>query len=178
MKKINDTEWRNVRPSSDFTPLEPGGYVARIISAEDVTDRSFLKISFDITEGDYTDYFRERFYRFGGNWPNSGMLYRSYKQSALSMFKRFINCIEQSNPGFLWEWREDALAGTAFGVVIAEDSYTDGQGIMRQTLKAKEVYTIEQIHKGDFRVPTQKKAIEPHEAFTELTDEDESALPF
>lgn len=178
MKKINDTEWQNIEPSSVFTPLEPGGYVVRIISTEDVVDREYLKICFDIVEGEFTDYFRERFARFGGGWPNSGTLYRSYKQSALGMFKRFISCIEQSNPGFSWAWCESALNGADFGVVMVEDSYTDSQGAKHQALKAKEIYTVEQIHKNEFYMPMQKKTIEQHDTFTELADVDDSALPF
>lgn len=178
MKKINDTEWQNIKPSSIFAPLKPGGYVARIVSVEDVADREFLKIYFDIIEGDFTDYFREQFNRFGDRWPNSGTLYRSYKQSALGMFKRFISCIEQSNPGFSWAWCESALNDADFGVVMVEDSYTDSQGVKHCSLKAKEVYTVDQIRGNKFYVPTQKKVTDPHGAFTELEDANESTLPF
>ena len=57
MKKIND--WENIKENSDFKRLEPGAYICAIKAVEDVSDKEYLKIYFDIVKGDNKGYFQK-----------------------------------------------------------------------------------------------------------------------
>ncbi len=156
MKQINNFD--QVKESEDFKRLVPGGYIAQIFGAEDVADKEYLKISYDIVEGEFKDYFREQYKRWN-NW--NGVFYRSYKEKALSMFKSFIVGVEKSNKGFVWNWDESALKGLKVGLVLGEEEYipTGGThaGELRTRLYVRSIVPVEKIRNKDFKVPELKK---------------------
>jgi len=86
MKQINN--WNEIKEAGEFESLPAGGYVAVIKKVEDDTSKECLKISFDIAEGQYKDYYLE-LYKSMNFW--GGSFYRSYKEKAQSFFKGFIN---------------------------------------------------------------------------------------
>ena len=147
MKKINDFE--NVQATSgEFSRPTAGGYVCIITSAEDVPmgadgKGDYLKIEYDIAEGDFEDYYQEQFDRWGGFW--SARFIRSYKEKAIGMFKHFINCVESSNVGFVWDWQETNLEGQKVGLVIGEEEYIKNDGSIGKRLYVKDIKTVDEI---------------------------------
>lgn len=159
MKRIENYE--NVQASSgDFARPTAGGYVCVIMSAKDVpfdktTNKGdYLKIEYDILEGEFKGYYSEQFEKWGGNWNASFI--RSYKEKALGMFKHFTNCIEESNVGYKWAWNESTLKGTMIGLVLGEEEYINNNGEVKKRLYVKDVKTVEQIRNGDFKIPELK----------------------
>ena len=46
----------NIQEAGDFTTLLAGAYICIIRNVEDVEDREYLKVTYDIAEGEYKGY--------------------------------------------------------------------------------------------------------------------------
>lgn len=91
MKQINN--WNEIKEAGEFESLPANGYVAVIKNVEDDAVKECLKISFDIAEGEFKDYYLE-LYKTMNFW--GGSFYRSYKEKAQTFFKGFITAVEES----------------------------------------------------------------------------------
>ena len=95
--------WESVEESGNFDSIKPGGYVAVIKNIEDDSDKEYLRISYDIAEGKFKNYYMG-LYNSQNFW--GGNFFRSYKESTIGFFKGFITAIEKSNPAYRWDWNE------------------------------------------------------------------------
>ena len=159
MRAIQNFE--SVQPSNgEFAKPGPGGYILEIVFVEDVPFNpqtgkgDYLKICYDIADGDFRGFYREQAEHFNGAWYANFI--RSYKEKALGMFKHFINCVTESNPGFRWAWQEQSLVRRRFGAVLQEEEYEKKDGSVGVRLIVKEVKTVQQILSGDFKIPDRK----------------------
>ena len=151
--------WENIQESTPFQRLAPGGYICAIKNVKDVPDKEYLELEFDIVKGDDKGYFTKQYQNDTRNpksWPNSGIIRRSYKDSAASMFKGFTNAIEKSNKGFHWNWDEQALKNKYFGAVIGDEEYINSKGQKRIRNNVVAVRSVETIESGDFKIPELK----------------------
>ena len=192
MRAINNFE--NVQATTgEFNKPTAGGYCIEILAVKDVhmneqTGKGdYLKIDYDICHGEFAGYYTKQNERFGGDWLASFI--RSYKETAAGMFKHFINCVEESNPGFKWTWDEKSLIHKYVGVVLGEEEYEKKDGSVGVKMVVKGIKTIRQIADGDFKIPPIKKldkkasgssgyipyGISAEPTFEEATDSD---LPF
>ena len=184
MKKIENYE--NVQASSgEFARPTAGGYICKIINVEDVPMNEqgkgdYLRIEYDIADGKFKDYYKEQNDRWGGNWNASFI--RSYKEKAQGMFKHFINCVEQSNNGFVWDWNEKGLVGKFVGLVLGEEEYENKKGEIKTKLVVKDVKTPFEIKEGNFKIPPIKKLertqAQTDNGFSPVDNVDTSDLPF
>ena len=176
MKPISN--WDDVVPTSNREALQPGGYVIKITKATDDPKKEYLKLVYDIAEGDQAKRYSDE---WGLNPDNdyAHSFYRSYKEKALGMFKAFINAVEGSNAKYKWDWKEEKLVGKLVGIVLGEEEYENNRGEVKVRLYVNSVHPADEIRKGDFKVPALKKlkgAAAPEvEGFTPLTDAD---VPF
>ena len=158
MKKIND--WENIKETSDFKRLEPNAYICAIKSVEDVANKEYIKICFDIVKGDNKGYFQKLYdadTRKDKKWPIAGTLIRSYKDTALSMFKGFITAVEKSNKNYKWNFDEKTLVKKYIGLIIADEEYLNQKGQKRVRNYVASVRSLEAIEKGDFTIPALKE---------------------
>lgn len=160
MKMINNFD--EVKPvTGDFSRPSNGGYIIEIVGVKDVQFNpntnvgDYLKLDYDIVAGEFAGYYTQLHNKIGGEWFSN--FARSYKESALGMFRHFINCVQDSNPGFLWKWREQDLIGKRIGAVLQEEEYTKKNGTVGVALKVKEIKTVQQILDGDFKIPETKR---------------------
>jgi len=172
MKKIDN--WEKVQASADHTRLAAGGYVVKIIKVEDKPDREYLTIVWDIAEGPEKG-------RYSDDWGKANeyahRFIRSYKESALGMFKAFITAVEESNEGFIWtkaKWNEQALVGKLVGIVLGEETYDNDRGETKTRLYLKTALSADKIRTGQFIVPDIRKA--PERALEGLTEAPEVAF--
>ena len=173
MKKIENYE--NVQASSgEFARPTAGGYICKIIDVDDVPMNEqgkgdYLRIEYDIADGELKGYYKEQNDRWGGNWNASFI--RSYKEKAQGMFKHFTNCIEQSNAGYEWDWNEKGLIGKVVGLVLGEEEYKNNAGEIKTKLVVSHVKTVEDIKNGNFKIPAPKKLVVENSSnnFTEFT---------
>lgn len=181
MKRIENYE--EIQASGNFKRLIAGGYVCRIMDVEDVPMNEntgkgdYLKINYDIAVNDLKNYFLDFFEKFG-YWSKSGTFMRSYKESALGMFKHFTNCVEESNLGYKWDFDETTLKGKLVGLVLGEEEYIANDGETKTRIYVKDIKTVEQIMNNDFVVPPLKKLkFEENQFESDLMNEAKD-LPF
>lgn len=160
MKQIENYE--NVQASSgEFARPVANGYICKIIDVVDVPvdantgKGDYLRIEYDIADGEFKDYYMEQFTRWGGVWKASFI--RSYKEKAVGMFKHFVSCVEKSNNGYEWDWNEKSLIGKTIGLVLGEEDYKNSMGEVKTKLSVSQIKTVEEIKNGDFKVPAPKK---------------------
>ena len=150
--------WENVKASGDFESLKPGGYVAIIKFVEDDAKKEYLKIQYDIHEGEFKDYYKE-LYDSMNFW--GGTFFRSYKEKATGMFKAFTNSVEESNPRYTWDWNERGLINKLVGIVLQEEEYIptkgDNAGKVKTRLIVQEVKSVADIRAGKYKVKDKKK---------------------
>ena len=89
--------------TGESTRLPAGGYICKYTNVEDVSEKSYLYMEFDIAEGDFKGYFADLDER-AGFW--AGKCYRSYKENALPMFKRMCSAVTKSNKGYIFDGNE------------------------------------------------------------------------
>ena len=152
MKKIKDFD--QVQEATAFPKLEPGPQIVQIIAVEDVLDREFLKIYFDIAHGDLKGEFNRLKEQFG-DWPAQGTTYRSYKQKALPFFKRFVVAVEKSNPDFKFDFDEQKLVGKYFVANFGIEEYDNGEEI-KTSVKMLEARSIPSYKEGKVEPPKPK----------------------
>lgn len=155
MKKKN---WVFIEESKPGTMLEPGGYVCRITSVEDVPSREYLWVVYDVAEGEKagcysalpaSDAWKHRFTR-------------SYKDTAEGMFKAFLNRLEESNRGRFdvakWQETSDerALVGLEVGLVFQKEMYTNDRGEDKERTVVVGVEAAQDIRNGDYYMPEPK----------------------
>lgn len=158
MKAISNFD--KIQESGSFEKLPIGGYIVKILAVDDVPEKEYLKIFFDINEGEKKGFFTKAFKedaRAEKKWPNAGSFIRSYKEKALPMFKGFTNAIENSNKGYSWNFDEKSLVNKVVGLVIGEEEYQNQKGQVRVRTYVSAVRSVETIKKGDFKVPELKK---------------------
>jgi hypothetical protein len=97
---VNKEQWEQI---GENKKLEAGAYVCVITSVEDITEKEYLRIEFDIHEGRFKGYYKEIF-NTKQRWL--GSFIKSYKEKALGYFKSFITAVEKSNQNFVWDWNE------------------------------------------------------------------------
>jgi hypothetical protein len=148
--------------TGDFTPLPPGGYICRIINAEDAKSKSgreMLILNLDIVYGEYKDYFK-RLYNSNPNNNNWPCVYRQMvDENGIGFFKGLIACIEKSNAGYTWNWDEKTLIGKLIGGLFGREEYLNpGKNEYRWATKIMYPKTVDDIKTNNFRIPQDKPA--------------------
>ena len=148
--------WTLIEESAGGSKLPVGGYVIRILDVEDVPSREYLRITYDIAEGEHAGHYSDA---FGKQNAWSHQFVRSYKDTAEGMFKAFLKRLEESNVGFnieAWQARgcnEREFVGLEVGIVLQTEQYTNNKGEDKERLEMVGVYASQDIRNGDFEVP-------------------------
>lgn len=153
----------NVTEAGSSNSLKAGGYVCKYTNVEDVADKEYLYMEFDIAEGEYKDYY-DKLELQHGFW--GGRCYRSYKEKALPMFKRMCSAVTKSNPGYIFDGGaqnadEKSLVGKLVGIVFGEEEYEKNNGDIGTRLYVHYECPVEDIRKGNFKTPTKKLLNKP-----------------
>ena len=195
MKKFNN--WENVKAASEFVPLSAGGYIVELKNAKvkeyknqngDAFER--FEIAIDIAEGEFKDYYANDYCNQTNEdkkWKGVLRLYMPKEDGSeqdewtKSRFKSFIEAVEDSNPGFHWDWDESKLRGKKIGCLfrLEEWEYNGKTGKKAQPFKA---VSVEKIKSGNFKIPKEKlleknasAPTAPTPEFRDIPDED---VPF
>ena len=176
MKNIN---WNEVPDPVDLPRLVPGGYVCKITVATDEPKKEYLKLEYDIAEGEFKGHWNE-LYKSKGFW--GGTFFRSYKEKALSMFKGFLTAVKESNPGFVFNNEEKRLEGKLVGLVLGEEEYRKNDGSDGTRLYVAAIRSVDKIRSGDYTVPP-KKLLQAgnsgnNSGFYPVSGDDDSDIPF
>lgn len=140
--------------SGDFERLPVGGYVCVIKSAKDYPTDEFVEIVYDVTEGQYAN-----FYKNDEDWTHTTRKY--YKGKAAGMFKGFIETLAKDNPSFdaskvINGESVDGMKGCKFGALIQERYYTNQNGEDKTALDVARTVECAKIRDGKFTLPAPK----------------------
>lgn len=164
MKPFNDYD--KVQAFSDLPQLPAGGYIARIMGAEEVNYGNYSKllISVDIIEGEYKDYFANQ-YRANSSpdrkWKGVVRLSvptddgSDADNTAKRIFKGCMDAVEDSNAGYHWDWNEASLKGKTVGLLVRlkEYDYNNKHGWAPECFR---LIGADLIRSGKFKVPADK----------------------
>ena len=168
--------------------LPAGGYVCKILKAEVQTFEwgNKLVLSFDISEGEQRDFFKTDYNsqpddrkKWRGVWrinlpSGDGSQQDTWKQNAIN---NLAACMQDSNPGYVWDWDETKLKGKALGILFREFEWEmeDRNGVSTEAYSCTD---IDSVRAGKFKISKRRelkhKATAP--APTPVTDD--SDLPF
>lgn len=166
MKTIDLT---NVTEAGDFNRPAPGAYVCTITSAVDVPEKEYLIIGYDIAEGDFKGYYT-KMREDHPDWNNAGTYYKSYKPTALGMFKRMCSAVSKSNGSYVFDGKTNAdektLVGKKIGLVFQEEEYYGNDGAKRTRLIINKECAVEDVPTQ--KVPALKLVKEDPEDIVEL----------
>lgn len=172
--------------------LPAGGYVAQIQSAhvENYTWGNMLVIAYDVAEGEHKGHFRKQFdentdpnRKWKGTFrltiPNENSKYFSSEKRT---FNNFIFALEQSNPGFHFDWEEQHLKGKFFGALVRNKEFLSDKGEKISTTECGGCTDIQSIRDGSF-TPLKDKLLKEDallaqtaSAIDDVIDDDD--LPF
>lgn len=164
MKKIN---LDNVQEFTRFrNPV--GGFICEIKTVEDVSDREYLKVGYDIAEAlsedqkEFVGMYAKRKAEREFDYPTTVV---SYKENSLPFFKGFVTALENSNKDYKWDNDESKFIGKKIGFVIGEEEYEgrDKNGMPKVKVRTyvAERHSVQAIKNGDFEVPEFKKLSQP-----------------
>lgn len=167
MKKIDMT---NVQEAGEFKRPGAGAYICGITKVEDVSDKEYLKVTYDIIDGEFKGYYKEM-RENNPEWAWAGAYVKSYKTAALPMFKRFCTAVSRSNGNFVFDGNtvnadEQTLVGKKIGLLFGEEEYYGNDGELKTRLYVVREFSIDKL--GEQKVPELKKIKEdrPKESST------------
>ena len=160
MKTIN---LDNVQEFAKFkNPV--GGFICEIKTVEDIPDKEYLKVGYDIAEAvtddqkEFVGMYARRKAERDFDYPVTIV---SYKETSLPFFKGFVTALENSNDGYKWDNDETKFIGKRIGFVIGEEEYEgqdrNGAPKIKVRTYVAERHSVDSIKEGDFDVPEFKK---------------------
>lgn len=135
MQRIENWETVEAKGMEDFKALPIGAYECIIRKAEVYTNgktgKESFKVEVDIACGEYKGYFQKRFDNNNNStktWDNNSTRYLAFEGDNTAYFKGFITCVENSNPGYTWDWDETKLTGKRVCGVYQYEEYEKQDG--------------------------------------------------
>ena len=191
MKAFNGLEIKKSVGASE--PLPAGGYVEKILKAK-VDEYSWgegLVIALGIAEGEYKDVVSKQYKenaREDKKWKGNFRLTvpqesNQYFDSQKRTFGNAIWAIEESNPGYHWDWNEAALKGKMVGVLFRNFEWEMSDGRSGWSTECCTFVSVEDVRTGSFKQPKDKplKRKESYSSnqFSEMVEIDSTEdLPF
>lgn len=172
MQKPQDFD--NVQAFGDFVPLPAGGYVCRIMGVEETAAKEskapMIKISLDIAEGQFKDYFANQYRantRADKKWSYSAIINQlvydtSGNNSTNRGFKTFVTSVCESNQGFNVTWGDGFAAcfkNRLVGVLFGREEYIGTDGKTHWSTKALNFRSVKTIRDGGFEIPADKPLV-------------------
>lgn len=156
MKQI---DMSNIQEAGEARRVPAGAYICTIRNVEDFPDREYLKVTYDITQGEYAGYYDETRANHP-DWLWAGAYVKSYKAKALPMFKRFCSAISKSNGNFVFDGNtvnadERTLIGKRLGIVFQEEEYFGNDGNKRTRLNVYKEFPVDKLNEQ--KTPACKK---------------------
>lgn len=194
MKPFADYE--TTQAAGEFEKLPKGAYEVKIEQAKVTTytgkDGSTfekLEIAFDIDKGEYAGYYRrnlESQQQEDKKWKGVLRIYvpkddgSEKDQWTKRKFKAIIQAIEDSNPGYHWDWNESGLKGKIVGCVFQWKEWAMN-GKSGWFANPYNFIDVAKVRSGEFKLPDDKplpKDQKPFDLNISAEDDSEEDLPF
>lgn len=161
MKKLEGYEKAQAYSEQERLPV--GGYILKILDAKIQKNDwgDVIILSFDITEGEYKDFFINNYRaqtQEDKKWKGTYRL-RVPKDDGseqdewkMKKFKTVMLNFEDSNPGYRWNWEEWTLKGKLIGALFNNKEY-EFDGRHGFFTNCHSLVTTEKIRSGKFTIP-------------------------
>lgn len=159
MEIIKDFDKVEAKGMDDFKSLPIGAYECTIVIAREnkneESGKTTFKVGVDIASGEYKDYFRKMYdndSRIDKKWNNNAVRYLAFEGENVAYFKGFLTCVENSNPGYKWNWDEKTLINKKICGVFQYEEYEkqDGtKGVKVRLSKFRSLDKIKEIEVSD-----------------------------
>lgn len=183
MKPI--ANWDKVKSAAKRPQLPKGGYVCKIMNGEIKTyqgsNGSFerLEISIDVVEGEFkafyaTDYRSQN--QEDKRWRGTLRFYVPTDDGSerdewnKSKLKAVTDAVEDSNPGYHWDWNEAGLKGKLVGCLIRNEEW-EYNGRTGWNTKPFKFVPVSDIRNGKFEIP-KDKPLNEKASFLNTTSDD------
>ena len=152
------------KKNGGFLELPPvGAYVAEIQNVRSLPadplnnrERDVIELMMEITEGNYAgrymEFYKDQKERFGDSVKYKGVFRLTAPNDddedwRKRTFEGNLWCVEQSNPGYTWDWDEKKLKGKKVGISVRERLYTynDKERITTEIAKFE---TVDDVRNG------------------------------
>jgi len=150
--------YKEAQAYGDYTPLELGGHVCKIMSVEETTsstDKEMLKISLDIAEGPQKGYYSEQYRTSTFENKKWGcivyQLAYDNEGNTNKGLKTFITSVEESNAGYKVVWGNtfcQSLKNKLVGGIFGREQYKNRDGDLKWPTKCSQFRSVETINKG------------------------------
>lgn len=187
--------WNEVQEFTDRQKLPVGAYVCKIKQVR-IQDNSFgsqLAMLFDISEGEYTEYFKKDFDSNTAQDKKWRGVLRVWlpkddgsdkDEMTKRSFKGMVTAFEKSNLGYQWDWNENSLVGKTVGILFRNEEW-DYNGKHGWAVRPFRAISSISVREEDFTLPKDKPLANnqsaapaypnPNNGYTEVEDEE---LPF
>lgn len=159
MQRIENWDTVEAKGMEDFKALPIGAYECIIRKAmvhkNPTTEKESFRVCVDIANGDFKGYFQKRFDNNPNSdkkWDNNATRYLAFQGDNSAYFKGFITCVENSNPGYKWDWDETKLTNKKICGVFQYEEYErqDGtRGVKVRLNKFRSMDKIKEIEVND-----------------------------
>lgn len=156
--------WDSIQANTgDYESLKLGAHEVVIKNAYEytgMTGNTSLKIEVDIDGKDEQKGFYQKQYDNNTNsnkkWPNASCKYISLREddTCLALYKGFTTIIENSNPGYTWNFDEKTLIGKKLCGVYGLEEYEDSEGNIRTATKLVQFRSLDKI--DNIKIPRVK----------------------
>lgn len=188
--------WENVQTAAERRKLPAGGYLVKIVGAKVATYQTQmggtvdkLEIALDIVDGEYKGFYNDDYKAQNQEDKKWKGVLRQYlpkddgtekDEWTKSALKALTDAIEESNPGYHWDWDETKLKGKLAGCLFQNQQWSvNGRtGWKAQPFR---MISADKIRSGKFEVPADKPLKEQETAAVASfppAEEDEGDLPF
>lgn len=156
--------WDNVQANTgDYENLKLGAHEVIIKDAYEytgMTGNTSLKIEVDIAGNDEQKGFYQKQFDNNTNsdkkWPSASCKYISLKEddTCLALYKGFTTIIENSNPGYKWNFDEKTLIGKKLCGVYGLEEYQDSEDKTKTATKLVQFRSLDKLK--DIKIPKVK----------------------
>ena len=171
----------------EFETLPAGGHkciIKQVKSEKTQNGKEYLKIAFDIAEGEYKEFYQKKFdsdMRENPKWNGTWTVFiEGYKEGTTNpRFKGLITSVESSNGNFKFDFDEQKLVGKKVGIVFREEEF-EGQLDGQIHTSVKPFFAVPYDKANEAKIPNPKKLQakgEADDSFGTVTD-DSDDLPF
>ena len=147
----------------EFETLPAGGYkclIKKVVCEKSQNGKEFLKIGFDIAEGQYKDFYQRKFEndtreekKWSGVWT---VFTEGYDPGTTNpKFKGLITSVEASNDKFKFNFDEQTLVNKKVGIVFREEDFEGFDGQVHTSVKPFFAVSYEKAEEA--KIPNKKE---------------------
>ena len=156
-------DYERASASTEVRRLTPGGYVCQIKKVEADDKANQLRVFFDIFEGDYKGFYKERYSKdkersSKAAWRGTYNLFVMTRDGRTNpFFKGFIQAVQDSNPNAQLirdgELQLEGFTSCLVGLLFRQEEFRGQDGNIHSTVRPCMAVSDKRVRAGDYTTP-------------------------